>query len=130
MENFKFGVLNYERTKENHLGKLVKYQKACEETPDLRYDYARGMGVAYKKDNTPGEWAGVIMFMYSGVSWGPFGTKKATRTRVNNFFRNNIELYLRGADLPSSWATAVYLDCYDELNEFMNEVANCIWESR
>lgn len=117
MENFKFGIRNYQRTLEKHTPQLIRYREACEKTPGLEYNYAQ--------DHTPEEMADRVMF---SRYFGSPNTRKAVCTAVNYFFFQDIREYLRVANLPKSWVAAVYLDCYDELNSYINEVANCIWE--
>ena len=124
-KQFNFGVQDYNKTFDNHSVKLRKYREACEETPGLRYDFTRDPYSAYKRELDAKQWAGVIL---AGVGFVHGCNMKSFKARVNSYFYSQIVNYLHCADLPISWATAVYLDCYDELNEFMNEVANCIWE--
>ena len=115
MENFKFGVLNYERTFQNHKSRLNKYHEACDLDDKLRYGW----------DDTSENFAELVIH---ANAHNAFPNKKAVRYLVNLYFRNDISHYLYCADLPETWVTAVYLDQYNEINDFMNEVANIVWE--
>ena len=128
MIDFKFKVVNYARTLENHKGKLDRYREECANTPGLKYDWTRVQDKAVFEKKTPKGWAYMVLAQYNGSAIVTCTNKKSVRTLVNSFFWNHITQYLRGADLPLSWSTAVYLDCYDKLNKFMNEVANAILE--
>lgn len=123
-KTFNFGVLDYSKTLDNHSVKLEKYRKACKETPGLRYDFTLDQDAAYERELNQSQFAAKILNSMVYTSSTP---RRNVRTKVNGYFYLQITNYLYRADLPASWATAVYLDCYDELNEFMEVVAEVVW---
>lgn len=123
-KQFNFGVLNYDRTMDNHASRLRKYREACNETPGLRYDFRRDQNAAYERELNESQYAAQIL-NETGFTHG--ATRRNVRTRVNSYFYRQILNYLNRAELPPAWATAVYLDCYDELNAFMETVAQVVY---
>ncbi len=123
-KTFNFGVLNYNKTFDNHSVKLRKYREKCNETPGLKYDFTLDQSAAYKRELNQSQYAAKILNQHGFVVES---TRRNVRTRVNGYFYQQITNYLNRADLPASWATAVYLDCYNELNEFMEVVAEVVW---
>jgi len=123
-KSFNFGVLDYDKTYSNHKARLEKYRAKCDETPGLGYDFTLDQDAAYKRELNQSQWAAKIL---RDVGFTAHATRRNVRTRVNGYFYRQIVNYLNNADLPPSWATAVYLDCYDELNEFMEVVAQVVW---
>ena len=61
-----------------------------------------------------------------GNTHSPLSTKNRIKTDVNYHFITEIQQYLRQSNQSKYWLTAVYMDCYEELNKYMNEVANVI----
>ena len=123
-KRFNFGVLDYSKTFDNHSVRLEKYRKQCNENPGLRYDFTRDQLAAYKRELNQSQYAAQIL---NRVGFVEGATRRNVRTRVNGYFYHQITNYLNNAELPASWATAVYLDCYDGLNEFMEVVAEVVW---
>ena len=123
-KKFNFGVLDYNKTLFNHMARLDKYRKACKETPGLRFDLRWDQEATYKRYLNQSQYAAKILNM---LGFTANTTRRNVRTRVNGYFYHQIVNYLNNANLPASWATAVYLDCYDELNEFMEVVAEVVW---
>lgn len=121
---FNFGVLDFSKTLDNHSVRLRKYRESCNKTPGLKYDFTLDQDAAYKRELNQSQYAAKIL---NSMGFTANTTRRNVRTRVNGYFYLQIANYLHRADLPASWATAVYLDCYDELNEFMEVVAEVVW---
>lgn len=127
-KQFNFGVLDYSKTFDNHASRLKRYREAYshmgEAQGDLRYDFTLDQDAAYKRELNESQYAAQVLrrFWFNEKS-----TRLNVKSRVNWYFREQIGSYLNNAELPKSWATAVYLDCYDELNEFMEVVAQVVW---
>jgi hypothetical protein len=123
-KNYHFGVMDLEKTKENHLAKLTRYRKVIKEGSAPAYNYRSDMNGFWDEELTPNEFAWNIYSNMNHWQLSYLNGYKSIRMSVNNYFRQNIRFYLERHNLPASWDTAVYLHTYKGFNTFMNKVAN------
>ena len=123
-KNYHFGVMDLEKTRDNHLAKLIRYKKAIKEEAAPAFNYRSDSQGFYTPESTPTEFAWLIYGYLNPWQVKYITGWKSVRSIVNNHFRRNIQFYLERFDLPASWDTAVYLHTYKGFNTFMNKVAN------
>jgi len=114
--DFTFPILkNEEKTRENHMGK-------CAKTKDVE------IGIPSTYELVRGVWE-ANHFEFQNVSLTGQKGVRAIKRRVNATMYNHLVFEADDLYFPKSYATALYLNNFDEINKIMEEASKEIYET-
>jgi len=114
--DFTFPIIrNEEKTRLNHMGKCEKIKGVEIELPSVN-DVVRGT-------------IEVNSLEFSRISFAEQKGVRAVKTRVNAMMYNWLTFEATNRNLSESYATALYLNNFDEVNKIMEEASKEIYEN-